>query len=81
MGKCDTTPVLSSEERTYWSMVAERMNKELDGERATVLSRLDNLPAQSHIGSSDPKLFLDLNDVRGRLAPPESDLGGEVGGI
>ena len=77
MKKCDSSPVLSSEERLYCSMEAEKLNKVLDGGRKTVLSRLDKLPAQSHLGSPDPKLFLDLNDVCDRLASPESDLRGK----
>ena len=74
MKKCDITPVLSSEERLYWSMEAEKLNKKLDAERKEVFSRLDKLPGQSHLGSSDPKLFLDLDDVCDRLASGDSDL-------
>ena len=70
----DTTPVLSYDERTYWDMDDGGLNKELDGQRATVLPKVGKLPSHSHLGSSDPKLFLDMNDVFGRLRSPESDM-------
>ena len=58
----------------YWSVEAEKLNKALDDERNAVLLRLDKLPGQNHLESSDPKLFLDLDDVCGRLSSEDSDL-------